>query len=109
MNKSITEFSPEAMDILVRHDWPGNVRELANVVERAMVVGKPPAIEPDDLPIQIEQLAAPAFGSSLSGMEKMHIQRVLDEQGWNITQAALALQIDRATLYNKIKKYGLRK
>ncbi len=42
-------------------------------------------------------------------MEKAHIQRILDENEWNITRSAKELGIDRVTLYNKIKKYGLRK
>jgi transcriptional regulator of acetoin/glycerol metabolism len=40
-------------------------------------------------------------------VERQHVKRVLDEAGWNVTQAARLLEIDRVTLYNKIKKYGL--
>jgi DNA-binding NtrC family response regulator len=109
MNKNITEISPEAMDILVRYDWPGNVRELANAIERAMVVGKPPAIRPEDLPFQLSRKVEMNSGDTLADAEKVHIAHILERTGWNITRAAEILQIDRATLYNKIKKYGLRK
>ena len=106
---SSMRISPEAMDALVRYDWPGNVRELENAIERAMVVGKPPAIRAEDLPFQVlVKGAAPAAGS-LAGMEKTHVLHVLEENGWNISRSAEVLQIDRATLYNKIEKYGLRK
>ncbi len=109
MNKNITEISPEAMDILVRYGWPGNVRELANAIERAMVVGKPPAIHPEDLPFQLSRKVEMNAGDTLADAEKVHIAHILERTGWNITRAAEILQIDRATLYNKIKKYGLRK
>ena len=52
MDSRITEISPEAMEVLTGYDWPGNVRELSNAIERAMVVGRPPAIEPCDLPVR---------------------------------------------------------
>jgi len=111
MNKPIKEISPEAMDLLIRHDWPGNVRELENAIERAMVVGKPPAIRPEDLPFQI---ASPVDEGemktdSLAAIEKKHISYVLAKTDWNISRAAQMLEIDRVTLYNKIKKYGLKK
>ncbi|HEX29034.1 TPA: sigma-54-dependent Fis family transcriptional regulator, partial [Candidatus Poribacteria bacterium] len=46
---------------------------------------------------------------SLAAMEREHIKYVLDQNGWNITRSAEILGIDRVTLYNKIKKYGLKK
>jgi DNA-binding NtrC family response regulator len=113
MDKRITELSPAAMDRLTAHDWPGNVRELANAIERAMVVGKPPRILPQDLPI-LDSREAMGGGSesggdeALADIEKRHIASVLERNGWNIKRAAEKLKIDRATLYNKIQKYGLR-
>ncbi|MFH2006173.1 MAG: sigma-54 dependent transcriptional regulator [bacterium] len=109
MHKHITEISPEAMARLVSHDWPGNVRELANAIERAMVVGTPPAILLGDLPISDPGREPLVVGDSLAEMEQEHIARVLDQLGWNITRAAAVLKIDRVTLYNKIKKYGLKR
>ncbi|MDZ7373717.1 MAG: sigma-54 dependent transcriptional regulator [candidate division KSB1 bacterium] len=111
MNKPITEITPEAMEILLAYDWPGNVRELENAIERAMVVGKPPAIRPEDLPFQLGTKADSAVGEleSLEAVERSHIEKVLAKTGWNISRAASILQIDRVTLYNKIRKYGLRR
>lgn len=108
MNKPVLKISDEAMDILLNHNWPGNVRELENAIERAMVVGKPPEIKPSDLPFHIEKNFLNDT-DSLEIVEKNHIQRVLKKYDWNISRAAAALEIDRVTLYNKIKKYGLQK
>lgn len=107
MNRPVTSISPEAMDQLVRYDWPGNVRELENVVERAMVLAKPPEIRVEDLPFQLSNSRKAASDDSLMAMERFHIEGVLLKCGWNITRSAEALGIDRVTLYNKIAKYGL--
>jgi len=111
MNKPITEISPEAMEKLMAYDWPGNVRELENAIERAMVVGRPPVIRPEDLPFQIAQRERPTADEleSLEDVERSHIEKILLKTDWNITRAASILKIDRVTLYNKIRKYGLRR
>ncbi|UCB51826.1 MAG: sigma-54-dependent Fis family transcriptional regulator [Candidatus Zixiibacteriota bacterium] len=108
INKPAAGFSPEAVERLKNHDWRGNVRELRNAVERAIVVAKGPTITLDDLPIPPSSEAA-AEDSSLEAVESVHIKSVLEQMGWNITRSAEMLGIDRATLYSKIKKYGLRK
>jgi len=109
MNKSITEISPDAMDLLVRYNWPGNVRELENAIERAMVIGKAPSIRPEDLPFQLSAKQSSSKDESLEEMEKIHILNILERMNWNITRSAEILKIDRVTLYNKIKKYGLQR
>jgi DNA-binding NtrC family response regulator len=109
MNKPCTEFEPRAMDVMVRYTWPGNVRELANAVERALVVGRPPTIHAADLPLQLTENNDHPGGNSLADVERVHVEKILRSTGWNITRAAEVLRIDRVTLYNKIKKYGLRK
>jgi DNA-binding NtrC family response regulator len=109
MNKKFTGFAPDAMETLVAHSWPGNVRELENAIERAMVVGTPPLIRARDLPLGAAPRAEGPSGGpkSLADMERIHLQRVLDETGWNISRAARELDIDRTTLYAKIRRYGL--
>jgi DNA-binding NtrC family response regulator len=110
MNKPITQLDPEAMDLLVRYDWPGNIRELANAIERAMVVGRPPHITKEDLPFQLMNTngTKPSSGS-IEEIEKIHILKILNQNNWNISKSAEVLDIDRATLYNKINKYNLKK
>jgi DNA-binding NtrC family response regulator len=108
MNRPFTGFDPAAMDLLVRYDWPGNVRELANAVERALVVGHAPTVQAKDLPVRLNEKAGPQVGDSLADVEKAQIRLILERTGGNVTKAAEILQIDRVTLYNKIKKYSLR-
>ncbi len=107
MNKPVNEVTPDTMDLLVRYDWPGNVRELENVIERAMVLAKPPAIRPGDLPFQLGMNHHVPTDDSIASVEKAHIEAILAKTGWNITRSAEILSIDRVTLYNKIAKYGL--
>lgn len=109
MSKPIREISPEAMDILVRYDWPGNVRELENAIERAVVIGKPPSIQQHDLPMTLERADMLQSSDALVDVEKRHIAKILEKYEWNISRAAEALKIDRVTLYNKIKRYELKR
>ncbi len=109
MAKPIASISSEAMDVLVRYNWPGNVRELENAIERAMVVGKPPSILPEDLPFRLSEKSSLPHNGSLAAVEKAHIVLILEQNNWNISRSADILEIDRVTLYNKIHKYGLRK
>ncbi len=111
MNRHVDEVSSEAMATLMSHHWPGNVRELRNVLERAVVVASGRVIEASDLGMR-RAPGDPVEGgglASLDDVEKHHISHVLAETGGNISQAARTLGIDRATLYNKMRKYQLRK
>ena len=109
MNKDVTDISPEAMRILTQYNWPGNIRELRNTVERALVVvGKKNRIEVEDLNLLFLSKANPP-GDSLEEIEKAHVKRILEQSDWNISRSAETLKIDRVTLYNKIKKYGLQR
>jgi DNA-binding NtrC family response regulator len=110
MNRKPMKFSGDALEALASYTWPGNVRELENAVERAVVVSRPPVIEVGDLPVRVTSAAAAGpSGSSLAEVEKAHIISVLDQSDWNITRAAQILEVDRSTLYNKIKAYGLKR
>ncbi len=109
MGKRVEGLMPEALDRLMHHTWPGNVRELENAVERAMVVGRPPLLRLEDFSLHFDNGLHPAEGDSLEEVELAHIRHVLEQQNWNITRTADVLGINRVTLYNKIKKFGLRK
>jgi DNA-binding NtrC family response regulator len=108
-NKPIDRISRGAMDEMMLYEWPGNVRELENAVERAVVVSKNRSIQPEDLPIFRPEYCIPSFNHSLKEVEKAHITRILEENAWNISKSAKILDIDRSTLYNKIKDYRLSK
>jgi len=105
MNKRMTRVAPAAMNQLQEQPWLGNVRELENAVERAMVVGQEPELKEQDF-IFKPQAAANGSSKTLEDMERAHILRVLEECGGNQSHAAEILDIDRVTLYHKLKKYG---
>jgi len=107
MGRRVEGFSPEAERKLLAHDWPGNVRELENAIERAMVVCSGDLIGPDDFPFDVGEGADRRDCLPLEEVERRHIEHVLRSSGWNISRAASLLRINRVTLYNKIKKYGL--
>lgn len=111
MNKKITGISDEAINFMLRYKWPGNVRELENAIERAVVICRNDKIQLEDLPFKVSNNTqwTDVEDKSLSEVEKRHIALVLKENNWNISKSAEDLKIDRVTLYNKIKKYGLRK
>jgi DNA-binding NtrC family response regulator len=107
MNRVFSGFSSDALDALRDHHWPGNVRELENAIERAVVVGTPPMVTGDDLPIKPPREETTAGDMSLETVEVAHIRRVLEQCQGNVMRAAKMLGIDRVTLYNKIKKFNL--
>ena len=109
MNKNIIGIEQDALITLDKYHWPGNVRELENAIERAMVVGKQNKITLNDLRFQFDVDKDAGVDESLSNVEKIHIEKVLSSTGWNISKSAEILKIDRVTLYNKIKKYHLKK
>src|SRR5690242_21159967 len=106
-SRPVPAIAAEAIDLLMRHDWPGNVRELENAVERALVVGRGSEIRAADFSFQF-QGDEPRAGKTLEDMERVHIERILRETQHNLSKAARILDIDRTTLYNKLRRYGLR-
>ena len=106
-NKTVDKINREAMDEMMIYDWPGNVRELENAIERAVVVGKDRQIMPEHLPIFCHEPLHGPQNNSLKEVEKAHIRQVLADNEWNIARCARILDIDRSTLYNKIKRYEL--
>jgi len=105
MSRPVPRITGEAMDVLIHYPWPENRRELANAVERAVMVSSGGKIVPEDLPVCVPE----AKGSSVKEIEKDHILQILEENRWNIARSAKLLEVDRSTLYNKLKRYGLHK
>jgi DNA-binding NtrC family response regulator len=106
-------LSPEALERLLRYPWPGNVRELENAIERAAILTRTEAVEPDDLPPHVSaglQLGpSPALPRqiTLAEAERAHILQTLERFGRNHSGAAEALGIGRTTLWRKLKEYGI--
>ncbi|MFZ4463001.1 MAG: sigma-54-dependent transcriptional regulator [Bacteroidales bacterium] len=106
MNRPIVTVDNEALRKLSTYPFPGNIRELENMIERAIVIGNGKKILTRDLPFGKDVIDSNI--ESLDEFEKAFIQRILTKYSWNISRTAQALKVDRVTLYNKIKKYGLK-
>ncbi|GBC80227.1 Transcriptional regulatory protein ZraR [bacterium HR09] len=109
MGRKVTGFSPKAQELLLSYPWPGNIRELINAVERALVVCREGPVLPEHLPITPSKpVSLPKDDDlSLEAVERRHIEYVLERCSYNITQAARLLGIDRVTLYNRMRRYGI--
>ncbi|MFH1480964.1 MAG: sigma-54 dependent transcriptional regulator [Pseudomonadota bacterium] len=111
----VKKISQEALLCMAEYDWPGNIRELENVIRRAIALYKGDSILPEDLPLNIytpPSLKAPestglSSRGSLASSEIAAIKNALAESGNNRKKAAQILKIGEATLYRKIKKYGI--
>ncbi len=116
--KRIEGIDESAIDLLIRYGWPGNVRELENCMERAVVLTRNDSILPDDLPPQLREEAADA-PAPLEGGQMMPLKRALEDPerrviehalracGGNRQETAKVLDINRTTLFNKMRKYDL--
>jgi transcriptional regulator with PAS, ATPase and Fis domain len=112
MKRKITGLTPGAADQLLRYPWPGNVRELENVMERAVALSPGNRVELEDLPEEVRQACAlppTADGTvrPLEVIEKEYILAALALNGGNQTRTSEQLHIGSATLYRKLKSYGL--
>ncbi len=106
MNKPTIAIDNAALKRLIECDFPGNIRELENMIERALVIGNGKKITLKDF--SFERKIIKLSSESLDEQEKNHISQILSKYDWNISRSAKALQVDRVTLYNKIKKYNLK-
>ena len=108
LNKDVIGFSAEVMKIFQNYRWPGNLRELQNCIKRATLLTQGDFVEKSALPaefFQSEQSLSEEF--SLSENEKETILEALNRTNNNKTEAAKLLKINRKTLYNKLKSYGI--
>jgi DNA-binding NtrC family response regulator len=112
MKRKISGLAPGAADQLLRHAWPGNVRELENAMERAVALARGSRVELEDLPEEIRHafprpVASHGTVRPLDEIEKDYILAALEVNGGNQTHTAAQLRIGAATLYRKLKSYGL--
>jgi len=122
LGMKVTGFSDELKEIFCRYEWPGNIRELKNVIKRAVLLSPDNILTPDTLPDAIVYYEKGKGGSAqspetekepvnlkhaASGAEKKLIIKAIEDAGYNKSKAARNLKIDRKTLYNKIKQYGI--
>ena len=114
IDKSISGISNAALRLLLQHDWPGNVRELENAIERALLLETTDVLQAHNLPPQLSPIVnsrrgrqEPAAVLPLAEVERQALVHALEVSAGNVTEAARALGLNRATLYRKLKKYGL--
>ena len=107
--KQVDRVTRDAMVQLKDYDWPGNVRELENAIERAVVLSKTRTLGNEDFSFLRSSSVPVSTSLSLKEVEKAHIQRVLEEYDWNVTQSAKNLEINRVTLHKMIKRYDLKR
>ncbi|MFZ2491932.1 MAG: sigma-54 dependent transcriptional regulator [Thermoanaerobaculia bacterium] len=111
LGKEEADLSEGALKLLMDYDWPGNVRELENAVERALVTAKTRVLTEEDFAFL--RSAVPTNGwkapdnVTLDEVERLVISATLKRTSGNIKEAAGALGIDRSTLYDRIKRYGI--
>ena len=129
LSRRVVGIDQAARDVLRGYQWPGNVRELENVMERAVVLTRGSVITRDDLPPHL--LDEPRIGvrpgssaastgdaypfpteglslrEALEAPERRIILETLERSGWNRQRTADVLEINRTTLYKKMKRYGL--
>lgn len=110
--RTMSGFSPEAMDAMIRYDWEGNVRELMNCMERAVVLARSDYIGIEDLSF-VPHLKADGYRPlndtgpmSLAQIEESAILSTLEASGGNKSETARKLGITRKTLLSKLKQYG---
>jgi DNA-binding NtrC family response regulator len=109
--RGVIDLSPEATKALKSHSWQGNIRELRNVLERAVLLSDRTTLTPHDLSFDSSYSDAPADGTitnlTLEQLERLHIERVLGEEGGHVEEAAKRLGIPRSSLYQKVKRFGI--
>jgi two-component system response regulator HydG len=123
-HKSVAGFTRDALEVLQKHDWPGNIRELAAAIQRAVALCNGPRITSNHLaPILNHNRHSRSGGSTtprphlkmgvrplkeaLEEPEKRIIIQALQAFNWNRQETARVLDINRTTLYKKMKKYNL--
>jgi two-component system nitrogen regulation response regulator NtrX len=119
-SREIKRLDDEAMQAITEYPWPGNVRELKNLIERLVIMSPGNTITRNQLPQAIgnKRLAAskdPGFTGPTSNtfrtakeeFEKEFLIQKLDENDWNVSRTAEAIEIERSNLHRKIKSYGI--
>ncbi len=124
LRRRINNISDQAMETLVRYSWPGNVRELRHVIERACVLCSGPTLLREHLPAELLEMVPPVAATRKNGepekkirpaaspavsllSEEELIRQAMLQVGGNKSKAAKLLDVDRSTLYRKIKRYRI--
>ncbi|MBI4469137.1 MAG: sigma 54-interacting transcriptional regulator [Acidobacteria bacterium] len=116
VNKRVEAISPRALGLFRNYHWPGNLRELENIIERAVVLSSSSMIEPEDLPLHVQEDGMnfeadhgfmSAKAQAVEQFESRALSRYLIEARGNITRAAELANIPRRTFHRLIAKHKL--
>jgi two-component system NtrC family response regulator len=117
-------FAPATMQKLLAHPWPGNIRELENAIERACVVARGQAIEPDDLPpellatrsgstsaqrIDLSRKLPDLLQEAMVELEKQYLRKALKKTRGNVMRCATICGLSRRSISAKLSEYGIKK
>ena len=108
LDKHLIGFDEKASKALLEYQWPGNLRQMKNIVRRATLLAQDKFITLNELS-ELQNQVTPSAGMPLRNeeAEKQQIIEALKQTGYNKSRAAQLLGIDRKTLYNKLKLYGI--
>lgn len=109
LEKDVDGFDAEVTDFFKSYSWPGNLREMKNIIKRSVLLAKSSLISLEVLPHEMQEVSRAE--NSLSGYAKANeeqaIRQALEKANFNKSKAAILLNIDRKTLYNKLKLYNI--
>jgi DNA-binding NtrC family response regulator len=120
LGKQVSMPGSDVIELMMRYDWPGNVRELKNVIERAMLLEAQDSLLVSHLPVEIRggtpidlpiarassaSVTSPFFPMTLRDVERIQIERTLEQTNGNKSRAAAILGISRQTLREKLKSF----
>jgi len=111
--KDVAGVSEAALAVLRAYHWPGNIRELGHVLERAVALAHGPVLGVEDLPAELRggptTMPSDLLGDrpTLEALKRRYIQRVLEENGGNVSRAAAVLGVDRRSLYRMLERHGI--
>lgn len=114
-------LAPDALELFTNYNWPGNVRELKNLVERIVIMTAGKIITPQQLPVSLQSkknLATkgvtivtasevPTYKEAKEEFEREFLLQKLEENDWNISRTAEAIEMERSNLHRKIKSFGI--
>jgi two-component system response regulator HydG len=109
LEKDVEGFDQDVTNLFKNYDWPGNLREMKNIIKRSVLLEKSNIIHYDVLPAEMkgeQTRQGDTFGYA-KGNEEEAIKKALEKANYNKSKAAKLLDIDRKTLYNKLKLYNL--